>query len=361
MLSGNYNLFDRLLHNLAFSSPLLQKALYDLENDLFRSRFEALQSGPEVFVTGLPRSGTTLILNLLYGTGEFACFTYRQMPFVLSPLIWATVSRLFQRRGRDTYRAHGDGVKISYDSPEAFEEILWLSFLKKKIVRKQTLAVVSPEDCTPEFIEALRTTAKKLTYLKSSHNTDEAPSRYLSKNNANISRVDSILSVFPAATLIIPFRHPLAHVSSLVTQHERFLHIHKEDGFARKYMEWLGHYEFGANFRPIDFGNWLDEEDLSRSPEGGFWLRYWTAAYRSVLATTEKRVYFMNFDDLLRRPGRTLEQLASVTSLRHGGRLNEQAARIRAATSQLLDAGDFRASDCRSALSVYAELCSRAL
>jgi len=97
--------------------------------------------------------------------------------------------------------------------------------------------------------------------------------RYLSKNNAYISRVAAIEGLFPNASVLVCFRHPFTHCRSLAAQHERFLAMHSEDAFARDYMKWIGHYDFGSNFRPIDFNR--DGFGRPEKSDAAFWLRYW--------------------------------------------------------------------------------------
>mgnify|MGYP006199804513 CR=1 FL=1 len=50
-------------------------------------------------------------------------------------------------------------------------------------------------------------------------------------------------------------------------QHIRFLEIHEQDDFVREYMEAIGHHDFGAGLKPVNFGNWLadaaDPKDLA--------------------------------------------------------------------------------------------------
>ena len=94
---SDYSALDRALHRLALSRPGLQAGMAELEDDLFRKQLDQVPAGGEVFVTGLPRAGTTLLLDLLHGTGEFASLTYRQMPFVLAPLLWDRITRPFRR------------------------------------------------------------------------------------------------------------------------------------------------------------------------------------------------------------------------------------------------------------------------
>ena len=85
--SDRYSPIERAIHYLAFSAPFVQKALGELESDVLMRGRHAPAPGREVFITGLPRAGTTLLLELLYRTGEFCSFTYRHMPFILAPLI----------------------------------------------------------------------------------------------------------------------------------------------------------------------------------------------------------------------------------------------------------------------------------
>ena len=160
--SANYNALDRALHRFAFCSPIVQKVLAEVENDLFKKDYAAVESQDEVFITGLPRAGTTLMLELLFETGEFRSFTYREMPFILAPLLWSKLSRSFRKAATKQERAHGDGMEISVDSPEAFDEVIWLTYMGKQIVGDDRLAPVTAEDVDEEFIEAIRNCVRKL-------------------------------------------------------------------------------------------------------------------------------------------------------------------------------------------------------
>ena len=66
-----------------------------------------------IFYLGLARSGTTLLLNLLYETKEFSSFKYSDMPFILLP-------NYNKRNKKDKYisRIHGDEIKININSPK---------------------------------------------------------------------------------------------------------------------------------------------------------------------------------------------------------------------------------------------------
>ena len=95
---------------------------------MFRDRIDPAHARRPVFVTSLPRAGTTVLLEALAALPEFAAATYRHMPFTLLPLIWTDASRRFQQAARPAERAHGDGLAVGFDSPEAFEETLWMAF-----------------------------------------------------------------------------------------------------------------------------------------------------------------------------------------------------------------------------------------
>ena len=61
---------------------------FDLEK-IFFLRADYKTDKNHVFVSGMARSGTTILLNAIYETDEFAALTYQDMPFILSPNIWS--------------------------------------------------------------------------------------------------------------------------------------------------------------------------------------------------------------------------------------------------------------------------------
>ena len=96
-----------------------------MEKFFFISRAEKINV-KSLFITGLARSGSTILLNTLYDTGKFASLKYSDMPFVVCPNIWSKIN--FNKKNYyKKIRAHNDGVKFSATSPEAFEEVFWKS------------------------------------------------------------------------------------------------------------------------------------------------------------------------------------------------------------------------------------------
>ena len=359
--SSNYNFIDRVLHRFAFCAPVVQKILCELENDLFKRELEAVDSRHEVFITGLPRAGTTLMLELLYATGEFKTYTYRDMPFILAPLLWNKLSRYFRKTGTKKERAHGDGMEISFDSPEAFEEVVWLAYMANEIVQIDTLATLSAEGITQEFSSAIRVSVRKLLAVAQHTWSDSQPPRYLSKNNANISRIDALLELFPTSSILVLFRHPLAHISSLSTQHRRFLQEHARDAFSRQYMKWIGHYEFGENFKPINFRGWLDGAELPSRIDETFWMRYWNAAYSYALKHKTDSVHFVDFDRLLRDGKVSLERISRSLALKHEEALIDAAKTLRSPTTRPIKMSSCPPDDWNRAQDIHAQLKSLAI
>ena len=94
---NRYNHLDRFLHQLAFSLPGMQKALVDVEDQLYKDLLKQQQVENPVFITSLPRAGTTLLLEILYDSGCFYSHTYRNMPFIMIPLLWGRLSDAFSK------------------------------------------------------------------------------------------------------------------------------------------------------------------------------------------------------------------------------------------------------------------------
>lgn len=323
--SERYSAAERFFHRVAFFSPRLQRTLAQVETDLYSRQLKTVAPDRPVFVTGLPRAGTTLALDILHQTGAFATFTYRAMPFPLSPLLWQRLSKPFQKKAVAQERAHGDGMDVSVESPEAFEEIIWLNYLGDVYVREDRLLPLGADAIDAEFKTAFTDLIRKLAVSQSRSGTP-ADLRYLSKNNANISRVAAIRRLFPDASVLVCFRHPFTHCRSLAAQHERFLAMHEDDPFARDYMRWIGHYDFGSNFRPIDFNR--DGFRRPETAEPAFWLRYWINAYRQFeTVDPDGPMMPLCYDDLIAGPDAALAQIANAVDLESD--LSSAAGRIR--------------------------------
>lgn len=346
-----YSALDRALHNQAFSSPGLQKGLSGLEDRLWRRKIAAVRAERPVLITSLPRAGTTILLELLAMQPEFAAATYRNMPFTLSPLLWGRFSSLFRKAGERAERAHGDGISVDFDSPEAFEEMIWMTFWRERY-RNGQISLWDETDRNPEF-EAFLSRHMRKIIAGSAGST-----RYVSKNNANIARLPLLDAAFPDAQIVIPVRDPESQIASLMRQHTRFTDLHSRDRFARQYMEGIGHFEFGAALRPIAFPGAPDSTEGAET--SAYWLRYWNAAYAHVLENAPKNAIFVDHTALSSRPDEQLPRLAEALSLADRTSLSSAAGMFRAPrpAPELTDAP---ADLLKRAKSLHAALLERVL
>ncbi|QGY39213.1 hypothetical protein GM415_03435 [Pseudodesulfovibrio cashew] len=316
-----YSLFDRALHHIAFKAVIPQLSLADMEDSMFKDELAKAENKSPVFITGLPRGGTTLVLDMCFSLKEFAAHRYRDMPFLLVPMLWDKFSHKFQKGDEKRERAHGDGMMVSVDSPEALEEMVWKPFWKKQYGKDRIFPWGTKSDSA--FDEFFDKHMQKIIALR--QKATGAHCRYVSKNNLNISRVDYLTKTFPEAKVIIPYMHPLVQAQSLLKQHRNFLGIHKDDPFASTYMEGVGHYDFGDNIRPIDFNGWFDNRQFKDFNTMNFWIEYWTVAYGQLLSKAGGNVYLHSHEALCQDTENVLAKLADILDVddREGFMKNE--------------------------------------
>ncbi len=265
-----------------------------------------VQNRKHVFISGLARAGTTALMRLFYETGEFCSLTYRDMPFPLSPNLWRKCRGGGDREGRMNERAHADGMMVDFDSPEALEEVFWRVFCGDQYILPDRLTAMA---AGKSEIEKFRKYIAGLLQINDSE-------RYLSKNNNNIIRLSSIRKAFPNSVMIIPFRDPIQHSLSLHNQHRRFVALHREDKFSKKYMKWLVHHEFGSDHRFFDLHSTASTKSLD-DPE--YWLEQWINVYGYILnhaQETNLELCFVGYEELCDDPEMVWKAVAHCATVR---------------------------------------------
>ena len=86
---NNYSWLQQKLHQFALSSKFMREVMFDVESSTISTN---QTNDNHVFVAGLARSGTTILLNAIYKSNEFASLSYKDMPFVLAPNLWSKLS-----------------------------------------------------------------------------------------------------------------------------------------------------------------------------------------------------------------------------------------------------------------------------
>lgn len=285
---SGYGAGDRLLHQFALGSPAVAETAFALDQQLCRPDTNAAAAGRHVFVSGLARAGTTVLMRRLYASGAFRSLTYRDMPFVLAPNLWRWLGG---GRGtkKATERAHGDSLMVDVDSPESLDEVFWRIFDGESYITRTSLSPHAPD---------ARLQARFVSYVGAVL-ARSGRDRYLSKNNNNILRLGTLRSAFPNALILIPFRSPLAHADSLLRQHRRFTKMQGEDPFVLTYMDWLAHHEFGRGHRPFRFG---DGVPLGNPDTPDYWVELWLRTYNWLLDTAPGDALFVSYERLCSDP-----------------------------------------------------------
>ncbi|MGE3714354.1 MAG: sulfotransferase, partial [Alphaproteobacteria bacterium] len=173
---------------------------------------------------------------------------------------------------------------------------------------------------------------KKILYLRKG-------SRYVAKANYNVTRIAYLLRLFPDARFIIPVRHPVAHVESLIRQHQRFTAAATGNPRIVSQMRAGGHFEFGPHRAPIHTGDeirlrqvldaWHNGDDAT-----GYALQ-WSMVYDYVHALSQdpslaQSIRIVPFETSCEHPHETLSMVFRHCRLHINDQtLTEKAAKIR--------------------------------
>ena len=348
---SEYSWLDRTLHTLALNFQPVKLMSFDLERQLARTDSTRIAKRPHVFVTGLARAGTSILLRILHQTGGFATQTYRDMPFILAPQLWRKINSQWRKDRAPKERAHADGITIDFDSVEAFEEVFWLTFAGDRYIHDDRLQAHPVDNELAELF-------KDFVAATIAADGRDGPICYLSKNNNNILRLPGLARALPTAHFIVPFRNPLQHAQSLLRQHQNFSKSQIADPFSRKYMRWLGHFEFGCDYRPFSFGDESERYSTTDADQLRHWLERWTLVYRGVLARLPKNAILWDYDAFCDDPKRAISALAEILGL--------DADFLRAAVNDIrrmprhAESDVLQSFDLADAQDTHSELCRRA-
>ncbi len=302
MIKKKYNFLEKSLHYFILNNHFVSDFIFDLEKKLFLKDND-YKNEKHIFISGLARSGSTLLLNILHQNNNFCSLTYNDMPMILGLNLWSKYFKKKTKLIKLEKRAHDDLISINIHSPEAFEEVFWKYVLKNNYITKNYIIDTAISD------EILLEYSRFINLICIKYKKNN----YLSKNNNSIFRIEKILKNFNQSFFIIPFRDPLSHAFSLMSQHNKFIKLQNEDSFVKKYMNWLGHHEFGLNHKMFMFKN--NKNNFNQNSIN-YWLDIWINYYEYILgifnnSTNKKRIIFINYNKLCENKNNYLKNIFS--------------------------------------------------
>ncbi len=279
------------------------------ETHQLQDKLDDLQIRSPIYITGLARSGTTILLEKLIGHPDLVSYRYKDFPLIHIPNWWGNfLNRASSGESLSVERAHKDRINITPDSPEAMEEIIWMSFFKN-IHDPSINNLLTQDDIDNDFTAFYRNNIKKVILNRNGK-------RYITKGNYNISRIEFLNSIFPDAKFVIAIRNPIDHIASLIKQHNLFCQLEKDNNKVLIYMQNSGHFEFGLDRRPINFGNAEVISEIQKCWESGDeirgWALYWSSVYSYVADLLENerllsKIILVDYDELCENPFETLD------------------------------------------------------
>lgn len=265
-----------------------------------------------IYIAGLARSGSTILLETLARHPDVATHRYRDFPFLFTPYLWNRWLDLMPRRTEQpSERSHADGIAVTSESPEAFEEVLWMAFFRH-LHDPSRSNVLGQSTHHASFERFYRDHQRKLLAVR-------RRSRYAAKGNYNVSRLGYLLRLFPKARFVVPLRDPVWHIASLMKQHALFLRGQDGNPKAARHLRRVGHYEFGQDRRPMNLDNPAATEEIAelwrRGEELRGWARYWSQVHHFIADALDRDQALRGAVQVVRYERLCAEPRAAISSL----------------------------------------------
>lgn len=303
--------------------PALGPWLADLETRVVATERDLPPPDRPVFIAGLARSGSTMLLEWLNAMPGFTAHRYSDFPMLWTPYWWnRLLAKLPAAPVEPVERAHRDRIQVTRDSPEAFEEPIWSHFFPHDPAAESD--IVDSQSANPRFERLFSAHLAKLVCARGAK-------RYVGKGNYDILRMGYLGRIFPGARFIVPIRRPLAQVASLLKQDRLYA-----DAPVRtlRHIAARGHHEFGPMQRliRIDADQTAAAEAARRAGRlADAWLLQWLAVYghvervRATIAPVT-RVCVVDYETLCAEPEATLLHLLDAIEIDATDRPSAEAA-----------------------------------
>ncbi len=315
---------------IAGSFPRFWIACGNLESGLLADLLTPVSIQEPIYIAGLARSGSTILLETVASHPGVASHRYRDFPYVFTPYWWNRfLDRAPRKPATPKPRVHGDGLVVSSESPEALEEPLWMAFFPAAHDPRCSQVLGAGTD-HGDFAAFYRNHLRKLLVIRSGV-------RYACKGNYHVARLEYLLKLFPDARFVVPIRRPRDHVASLMKQHELFVTGETRHPRALAQMRACGHFEFGLDRRLINLGDGQAVADVERlwndGEEARGWARYWSQVYGFLAerlaanAALRRAALVVRFEDLCGHAEETVRRVSEHCQLPGDKSLRKSLAR----------------------------------
>ncbi len=236
-----------------------------------------------IFIVGAPRSGTTLLYDMMACHKDLAWFSQVDLRDVLSEEFMQFVylrRRLFEMR-RWPFSRDGFEVRVTttFEMPHEVG-LIWNKWVPKSWVKK--------EDVTPESYSALRKIVRDLLIKKNKN-------RFLNKDPGHSINIEYLNEIFPGSIFINIIRDGRAAVTSMTRGSRRF---NNPNGY------------FGL---PLKNKNPLDYDLLERH------ARQWIEVNEEILrakSNLENNQYFeIKYENFIAKPRETINKIFKFCNL----------------------------------------------
>ena len=305
---ATYSAIDKFLHYVFLGNKNIARFIFKIELFLNKKSLKTNDSSCNIYISGMARAGTTVLMQYLGELKEFESLSYRNLPFLFMPKTWPYLIS-WRKKAKQKERFHLDGVTHSLNSYEALEEPFFRNNLGANYIKNNTIISYQLNEKIFNRYSAFRRLVAR----------DKI---YLAKNNNHLLRAESLHQFDKKhnnkTLTIIPFRNPYEQAKSLLKQHKLLGKLQKVDSFTLDYMDFLVHHEFGLHCKipvliekDVKFILNLDKNSID------YWLQTWHFFYSQALTLFKEKAdfCFVCYEDFVSNPKMTLEKLLSKANL----------------------------------------------
>jgi hypothetical protein len=300
------------------SFKLLSLLLDRVETMFLLNDIKEIKVDKPIYITGLARAGTTIVLEMLENHPDLASHKYKNVIMPYLPDWFSQMADRFNFYNKPFERLHRDGIIVTRESPEAVEEVFWQTFFSS-LHNEHVSNIIDRNITNPKFEKFYRNHIKKLII-------NQKCSRYLAKNNYLVSRLDYLLKIFPDSKFLLIIRNPIEHIASLIKQSKLFIKLENEIPLLPDWLKIVGHNEFGRNQMCINLGDTelINEiHRLWRNSKTYFkgWAYYWNSIYDFIANQLEtskklkKATLIIRYEELCEKSAMVIDKILEHTEL----------------------------------------------